>query len=164
MTDDAMRVEETTARNQALEVQLENARVAATEAERRTNEVIKVLQKERKEHLAEVNKIYKDCENAHGGPRHRRTARKSTFALPWNPRDRTEDLPGLPVLPLKVRYAIEHWHFEHGQSSTQPTGEQDGTPNASEDPMEQEPTPGDQEEMMDTEEEDPSEHEPASDD
>ena len=37
-------------------------------------------------------------------------------------------------------------------------------PNASEDPMEQEPTLGDQEERMDTEEEDPSEREPASDD
>jgi len=139
MTDDAMRVGETTARNQALEVQLENARVAATEAERRTNEVIKVLQKERKEHLAEVNKIYKDCENAHGGPRHRRTARKSTFALPWNPRDRTEDLPGLPVLPPEVRNAIETGNYGQGTSS-----------------------PLEDEQMNGSEEEDPSEREPAS--
>jgi len=67
-------------------------------------------------------------------------------------------------LPPKVRYAIEFWRFEQGQSSTQPNGGQDGTPNASEDPMEQEPTPGNQEERMDTEEEDPSEREPASED
>ena len=69
MIDCTMRTEEAMARNQALEVQLENARAAATKAERRTDEVIKVLQKERKKHLAEVNKAYKDCQIAHGGPR-----------------------------------------------------------------------------------------------
>src|SRR5438105_5178251 len=94
MIDCTMRTEEAMARNQALEVQLENARAAATKVEHRTDEVIKVLQKERKEHLAEVNKAYKDCQVAHGGPHRRRTARKSTFSLPWNPKDRTKVLPG----------------------------------------------------------------------
>ena len=112
-----IRAEEAEAKSQALEVQLENAQAATAEAERRTNEVVKVLQKERKEHLAEVNKVYKKCQNAHGGPRLRRTARKSTFALPWNPRDRTEDLPGLPVLPPEVRDAIETGNYGQGTSS-----------------------------------------------
>src|SRR6266540_718640 len=164
LVDCIARAEEAEAKNRVLEEKLEEARAATIEAEQHTYQAAQALRETKEKHISEVNKIYQACHQAHGGPRRRRTARKSTFALPWNPRDRTEDLPGLPVLPLKVRYAIEHRRFKHGQSSTQPTGEQDGTPNASEDPMEQEPTPGDQEERMDTEEEDPSERERASDD
>ena len=59
--DCTIRAEEAEAKSQALEVQLENARAATAEAERRTNEVVKVLQKERKEHLVEVNKACKKC-------------------------------------------------------------------------------------------------------
>src|SRR5438128_838218 len=138
MIDCTMRIEEAITRNQALEVQLENARATTNETERRTKEVIKVLQKERKEHLAEVNKAYRKCQDAHGGPRLRRTARKNTFALPWNPRDRTEDLPGLPVLPPEVRNAIESGNYEPGPSSPL-NEEQMDVSDEEEDPPECEP-------------------------
>src|SRR6266498_5737927 len=82
MIDYTMRAEEAEAKSRALEIQLENAQATTAEAEHRTNEVIQVLQKERKKHLAEVNKVYKKCQNTHGGPRLRHTARKNTFALP----------------------------------------------------------------------------------
>jgi len=164
LVDCTARAEEAEAKNRVLEEKLEEARAATIEAEQHTYQAAQALRETKEKDISEVNRIYQACHRAHGGPRLRRTARKSTFALPWNPRDRTKDLPGLPVLPLKVRYAIESRRFEQGQSSRQPTGGQDDTPNASEDPMEQEPTPGDQEERMDTEEEDPSECEPAFDD